>query len=664
MSFLQPLILIGLPLALIPIIIHLLNRLRYRSVSWGAIMFVLKASRSSTSMARVRQWLILLLRMLAVALLVIAVARPLLGGWLGWRFSKAPDTVIILLDRSATMGLSYADGNDCLMQALKLVCNTGKTTAADARIILVDSVAMDPKQIPAWDVLPDLNDTKITQTAAGIPALFRVALDYLLNNVTGVTEIWCLSDMQKSNWNPENSEWFELESKFKSLSQPVTFRVLAVQSNKKRNRSLSLVRLVNYTSADKKDVWDLVFDIISDEQSGESELPLVIFNNEAKGQTNVKINGQNSRLRHSLGESPKDGKCSFGYIELPPDPNLQDNRCYFAYQKLKQEKVAIVCDNKLLGETLAAAVYPEAGNVNDKISILSHFQIKDLNLQNIGFLIWVGDFPQGETADALKRYFESGGVALFFPSGSSAGGTSDQTTYQWGKTADFPADKIPKVIDWDHASGPLGDTVSGSQLSVESLTTLRRSILHSYMDNATAVYDDGKPFLYRMAVEKKGTLYFCSTLPLPNWSNLGEGIVLVPMLQRMMKEGFRRFSNISFVQCGDSGINNKLLYESVCSSGTGNNETADSPSSKTGVYIADGKFIVVNRPKIEDVRGRIDKETVTTLFKDRRIYMFDESNENDSALQTEVWRWFLMAMFCFLIAESFLLTPKKIEEDD
>src|SRR3989442_12523094 len=103
MTFLQPIILWGLPLALVPVIIHLLNRIRYRSVNWAAMMFLMRQSRSSTHYAKLRQFLILACRVLAVVALVLAIARPLAGGWAGWMISPAPEVVLVLLDRSASM---------------------------------------------------------------------------------------------------------------------------------------------------------------------------------------------------------------------------------------------------------------------------------------------------------------------------------------------------------------------------------------------------------------------------------------------------------------------------------------------------------------------------------------------------------------------------------
>jgi len=46
-SFLQQSLLWGLLGVSIPIIIHLLNRRRYRTVQWAAMEFLLKASRES-----------------------------------------------------------------------------------------------------------------------------------------------------------------------------------------------------------------------------------------------------------------------------------------------------------------------------------------------------------------------------------------------------------------------------------------------------------------------------------------------------------------------------------------------------------------------------------------------------------------------------------------
>ena len=71
MSFLQPEFYWDCSLAL-PIIIHLVNRQRHRS-ELGSHALLLDARRMSTGMARIRQWLILLMRMLIIAGIVMAI---------------------------------------------------------------------------------------------------------------------------------------------------------------------------------------------------------------------------------------------------------------------------------------------------------------------------------------------------------------------------------------------------------------------------------------------------------------------------------------------------------------------------------------------------------------------------------------------------------------
>ena len=70
MNFLQPLTLIALPLVLLPVIIHLINQQRHRTVPWAAMMFLMTAKRMSKGMARIRHILILLMRVLAIWRLV------------------------------------------------------------------------------------------------------------------------------------------------------------------------------------------------------------------------------------------------------------------------------------------------------------------------------------------------------------------------------------------------------------------------------------------------------------------------------------------------------------------------------------------------------------------------------------------------------------------
>jgi hypothetical protein len=77
-AFLSPAFAIaGLVLAGLPILIHLLNRRRYKVVDWAAMDFLLRAMRKNRRRVRFEQWLLLAMRCLVLALLGLALSRPL-----------------------------------------------------------------------------------------------------------------------------------------------------------------------------------------------------------------------------------------------------------------------------------------------------------------------------------------------------------------------------------------------------------------------------------------------------------------------------------------------------------------------------------------------------------------------------------------------------------
>ena len=82
MSFLNPLILAALPLMALPILIHLINQHRHRTVQWAAMMFLVSAKRMHKGMARLRYLLIMLMRIAAIGAMIFAFSRPLASGWI------------------------------------------------------------------------------------------------------------------------------------------------------------------------------------------------------------------------------------------------------------------------------------------------------------------------------------------------------------------------------------------------------------------------------------------------------------------------------------------------------------------------------------------------------------------------------------------------------
>ncbi|MDB4408435.1 BatA domain-containing protein, partial [Akkermansiaceae bacterium] len=240
MNFLAPALLWGLLAASIPVIIHLLNRRRFRTVKWAATSFLLKASRESRGKKRLKHILILICRTLAIAALIFAVARPLVGNFLGWG-SGSTETVILVLDRSPSMEIRSGDGKPTQREAVLKRIEETITQMGSPRLVLLDSASGELQDVASPEVLPDLSNTQATDTQADIPGLVMKALDYLQETKPGKSEIWLASDLQRGDWKASDNRWQSIRSRFENIPTKTNLRILAADSAKPQNLSLELV---------------------------------------------------------------------------------------------------------------------------------------------------------------------------------------------------------------------------------------------------------------------------------------------------------------------------------------------------------------------------------------------------------------------------------------
>lgn len=107
LSFLVPAFLAGLLALAIPIVIHLSRRDTREPVQFPSLMFLEKVPEQRTEKRRIHRWPLFLLRSLAIALLVLAFARPFLdrGDSVSASATGGDREVVVLLDRSYSMGM-------------------------------------------------------------------------------------------------------------------------------------------------------------------------------------------------------------------------------------------------------------------------------------------------------------------------------------------------------------------------------------------------------------------------------------------------------------------------------------------------------------------------------------------------------------------------------
>jgi len=105
MNFLAPIMLAGLAALSIPVLLHLMNRVRVKKTPWAAMKFLQTSVKRNRSRVRLQDILLLLIRCALVALAVLAFARPALKGpATQGEAGDGPVAAVVLLDNSASMG--------------------------------------------------------------------------------------------------------------------------------------------------------------------------------------------------------------------------------------------------------------------------------------------------------------------------------------------------------------------------------------------------------------------------------------------------------------------------------------------------------------------------------------------------------------------------------
>ena len=201
MSFLAPLLLAGLAAVAVPILLHLVQRERNRVVQFPSLMFLEKIPYESVRRRAIRDWPLLVLRVLAVALIATAFARPFVPD-AAVRAGAAGDSreVVVLLDRSYSMG--YADHWSRAREQARRVVNG--LAAGDRATIVFFSTSVEIGPRSASDRAPLLAAIDRAEAGPGAtrfgPAL-RAAASILASSDLPRRQVILISDFQKSGWD-------------------------------------------------------------------------------------------------------------------------------------------------------------------------------------------------------------------------------------------------------------------------------------------------------------------------------------------------------------------------------------------------------------------------------------------------------------------------------
>jgi aerotolerance regulator-like protein len=658
MSFLQPWLLLGLPLVALPIIIHLINQRRFQTVRWGAMMFLLTANRMSRGYARLRQWLIMAFRMAAIAALVFAISRPLASGWLGLAAGGRPDTTIILLDRSPSMQQQGATGGDSkLITGRRQLAETLKAIGS-AHWVLIESTTEKPREIDSPDALLTSPVTEGTSAASDLPALLEAAGNYIRTNKAGRTDIWICSDIRRNDWDPESGRWPALREAFLGLRQGVRFHLLAYPEPAKGNLS---VRVADVRRQQTGDAAELVLSLRLVREGGDNSrtsVPIHFEIDGARSEMTVEMEKDQYDLKEYRIPLETRHERGWGKVTIPADVNPADNDYYFAFERPAPRRAVIVADDNQAARPLqlSAAITPDSA-VQTSAEVVTAEQLATLEWDKLSLILWQAPLPEGETARRLKDFVDRGGYAIFLP--PKVPGSHEWSGIRWTTWVETPLKEAngsqSSIENWRGDQDLLAHTQSGAMLPVGQLQINRYCQLSGDLI-PLATLRGGAPFLARWT-GKKGGAYFLATTPAPSDSSLAtNGIVLYVIVQRALAGGAAALGNILQVTAGKPPADLRETWQRLAGSEQG--LSTEYPFHR-GVYASGERLLAVNRPAAEDQAPILEDGEVTGLFRGLDFIRVDHQAGHRGTLIQEIWRPFLAAMVLALLVEAGLCFPRK-----
>jgi hypothetical protein len=647
MTFLAPWILFGLPLLLVPLLIHLLNRLRFRTRAWAAMAFLLAATRTSSRAARIRHWLVLALRMLAVAAGVLAFARPLVGGWIGGSLVGAPDAVWLVVDRSPSMeALSPFDRGLTLRESAVRQLAEAADALRGVRVSVLDLATRELRAVPDPARLPELDLVGPGDATVPIPQLLHDLARRVVEERPGRVEIWIASDLRHADWQPEHPGWQAARTVFAALPQGLRVRILAMQpASGGGNRSIQVHRLVRAVAPGE--AAQLVVDIDRPD-AGEETVTLTWNFGGATRQEDVLLTAASTRIARALPPA-EDAETAWGSVALPPDENLRDNRAWFVLPNTGLAQAAVVAEPGFAAAALRLAVAPYGAAGPVAARAVAPAETTEQTWED-ALLVWAAPAPDAAGQQLLRARIEAGAACVLFPpADGSAGGWIDDFWLAGETATDAPWALAPSPA----ADGLLGPTAGGEALALEGLRVVRRTVPRlapgALVD---ARFEDDAPFVVRRAMGA-GLLVQVATRPEPGWSELADGAILVPLIQRVLEQTPALTGSSRMVSAADwtATFGNAPVAPG--------REGAGDPRIHAGLYRVNDTWVAVNRSAAESLPDRLDPETPATLLDPVPVLVWEaDGSAGGSDLAAEAWRLFLFGALLFLLVEGWLLLPR------
>ena len=416
MLFANSVMLWGLIAISVPIIIHLFNLQRYKKVYFTNVRFLQQLQQQSRRQSVLRHWLALLFRILAIAALVFAFARPFVPTSLG-TFSDTEGVASIVIDNSFSIEAEGRNGflfDEAVEKAREIKSSHSRSDRFN--LLTNDFMGIHHRLVSADEFDALLEDVAVSPAVKNLRDVLNRQYDVLNREPDANKSLYIISDFQR---NVAIFEGFEPDT---------NVRHFMIHLEPERYTNLSIDTCWLETPAQQPgQVVQLHVSVSNHDSSPRENIPVrLVINGTQRALTSFNINPESSATE-TLAFSIRETGLHHGFVELNDYPVTFDDRMYFSFRVLPSINVMNIFDQNP-GPYLRALFMP------DSLFRYSETNYRQLNYadvyqQQLIILNGIRNISSG-LATELGRFVENGGSLFVIPHAQA-----DQHSYNaWFRT--------------------------------------------------------------------------------------------------------------------------------------------------------------------------------------------------------------------------------------
>lgn len=674
MSFINSIFLFATAAAVLPVLYHLVRRMRAKTVPFSSLMFLKATPKELIRKRRLKDRMLMLARAALLALLALVFARPYLPAeQLPFVPQRESESVVVLVDRSLSM--RHGDAFERAREAARERIERAESNDEIALIAFDDEVQV----LSQLDADQTVHRGAVDAVEAGyrktdfFPALQR-AQDMLEDARHPRRVVVMISDFQESGWTGALENW--------KLPSGVVFEPVSVADGEPDNAYVEAFERSRRSAGDGQAVrFDARIAAFGQAAERGRSATLVLDGAEVdrqplQGRPSAPVSFQQLVTREGYYQ---------GMLAIDDDELPDDDRYYFTGRADGQPGILVIDAPASSGQR-DAFYLRNAFDLDEG----SRFAFSTSDRPNAGVLqdadvVFLSRALNAADRNVLRRFVDGGGTVVISPGEGADAEALDEAL------AAFDVGRVDRIVEardqlgYDviigefEARHPIFEPFGGSGRAAILRPQFRRFARVTPAAGTTVLgrFDSGDVFLAERSIGGGRVLFYASTLN-AGWTDLPLDEMYVPLLYQLARYGIGASSDEDALFIGDvvaltgtpsetvevRAPGDRLYRVTLDEEGRGYFQQTDVPGHYAAATGSGTRYFSVNvDPAESDLRRRDAEEAYAAVAPPSEDVASTPQEAAAAAIESDeksqkLWRVLLLAVLVLFMTETYFANRK------